>query len=63
MQNYGMEQSSWTVINNDIEDGINRSRYARLGNTCEYWCNQVELEMTLRQILNIIETGQDAVRH
>jgi hypothetical protein len=44
---------------NDIEDGFNRSRYSSYGSIGEYLCNQDDLEMTLQQVLNAIETGRD----
>ena len=48
---------------NDIEAGFNRSRYTSYGKIDEYLCNQDELEMTLQQILNMLDTGRDlAVR-
>jgi len=44
---------------NDIEDGFNRSSFDRYGIIKEYWCNQDELEHTLQQLLDILDTGDD----
>ena len=48
---------------NDIEEGFNRSRYSAYGAIDDYWCNQDELELTLRYLLNALEQGSDLVRH
>lgn len=45
---------------NDIEEGFNRSHYSNFGIIDDYWCNQDELEETLQNVINVIETGQDA---
>lgn len=42
---------------NDIEDGFNYSAYSNFGTIDEYWCNQDELEQTLKNISYRIETG------
>ena len=47
---------------NDIEDGFNRSRYSAHGTIDDYWCNQDELEITLRYLMNALEQGTDLVR-
>jgi hypothetical protein len=47
---------------NDIEEGFNRSRYSAYGTIDDYWCNQDELEVTLRYLLNALEQGSDLVR-
>lgn len=44
---------------NDIEEGFNRSKYSEHGEIGEYFCNQDDLEMTVQQIINILETGRD----
>ena len=46
---------------NDIESGFNRSHYERYGTILpeEYWCNQDELEMTIRQLIGIVATGEN----
>jgi hypothetical protein len=43
---------------NDIEDGFDYSSYTVAGKLAEYYCNQYELEMTVRNILSRIETGK-----
>ena len=43
---------------NDIEDGFNRSRYAKYGEIGQYFCNQDELQWTIRHILNEINDGE-----
>jgi hypothetical protein len=47
---------STVVWFNDIEDGFNRSRYDRFGSISqtEYWCNQDELQQTIRQMMGIV---------
>ncbi|MCD2519277.1 hypothetical protein LQ564_23530 [Massilia sp. G4R7] len=45
---------------NDIEDGFNCSSYTVTGQLAEYFCNQDELDMTVQNILTIIETGIDS---
>jgi hypothetical protein len=47
---------------NDIEEGFNRSRYNAYGTIEDYWCNQDELELTVRYLLNALEQGSDLVR-
>jgi len=47
---------------NDIEEGFNRSRYSAYGTIDDYWCNQDELELTLRYLLSALEQGSDLVR-
>ncbi len=44
---------------NDIEDGFNRSPYTHFGIIDEYWCNKDELEHSVQQVIDAIETGQD----
>jgi hypothetical protein len=44
---------------NDIEDGFNRSSYRQYGLINDYFCNQDGLEVTVQQLLAIIETGYD----
>ncbi len=54
---------SMVVWYNDIEYGFNRSRYFSYGKIDEYLCNQDELEMTVQQIADLLDTGADfAVR-
>jgi hypothetical protein len=47
---------------NDIEDGFNRSRYSDFGiiPKTEYWCNQDQLEWTVRQLMGIVATGENS---
>ena len=47
---------------NDIEDGFNRSTYSEFGviPDNEYWCNQDQLEWQVKQLMNIVATGQDS---
>lgn len=45
---------------NDIEDGFNLSRYSRYGKIDEYLCNQDDLEMTIQQIIALLDTGIDS---
>jgi len=46
---------------NDIEHGFNRSRYLHFAiiPDTEYWCNQDELEWTIRQLMGIVATGEN----
>ena len=44
---------------NDIEDGFNCPSYVVPGKLAAYYCNQDELEMVVRNVLTIIETGID----
>jgi hypothetical protein len=52
---------STVVWYNDIEDGFNRSHYSRFGtiDENEYWCNQDNLECVIRQLMNIVMTGEE----
>ena len=43
---------------NDVEEGFNTSRYTRYGFIDEYWCNQDELEWTVRNLLEESLNGQ-----
>ena len=52
---------STAIWYNDIEEGFNCSSYAVAGKLAEYYCNQDELEMTVRNILARIETGTASV--
>ena len=47
---------------NDVEEGFNRSRYSTYGTIDDYWCNQDELEVTLKYLMNALEQGADIVR-
>ncbi len=47
---------------NDIEDGFNRSSYTKYGKIDDYWCNQDELELTVRYLMNAIDHRTDLVR-
>ena len=47
---------------NDIEEGFNRSRYSEYGTLDDYWCNEDELEVTVRYLSNALERGNDLVR-
>ena len=38
---------------NDIEDGFNRSCYSTYGRIDDYWCNQDELEVTVREEIDL----------
>jgi len=42
---------------NDIEDGFNISSYKTMGTIQEYWCNQDDLEHSVQQVLNLIESS------
>jgi hypothetical protein len=46
---------------NDIEHGFNRSCYANCGTipADEYWCNQDDLDQTVRLLMGIVATGVD----
>jgi hypothetical protein len=48
---------------NDIEEGFNRSVYARWGVIDGYWCDQDELESAVQHVLTLVETGIDRPRH
>jgi hypothetical protein len=48
---------------NDIEEGFNRSVFRSWGVIGEYVCDEDDLEMVLRHIAALIETGHDAPRH
>ena len=48
---------------NDIEEGFNWSRYSKRGVIGDYWCNQDELQWTIGQVLDFINTGQEGIRH
>ena len=50
---------SMVIWFNDIEDGFNRSSYARYGIIKDYWCNQNELERAIQEVLDIIDTGYE----
>jgi hypothetical protein len=45
---------------NDIEDGFNCSGYRQYGVIEDYLCNQDELEITVQQLLTVVEVGCDA---
>ena len=47
---------------NDIEEGFNRSRYTAYGSIDDYWCNQDELELTVRYLMSALEQGSDLLR-
>lgn len=51
---------STAIWYNDIEEGFNYSSYTVAGKLAEYYCNQDELEMTIRNILSRIETGKES---
>ena len=42
---------------NDIEEGFNRSPYATEGIIGDYRCNQDDLQLPVRQLLDEIDTG------
>lgn len=42
---------------NDIEEGFNISTYKSIGNITEYWCNQDELEHSVEQLLNLMNSS------
>ena len=46
---------------NDIEDGFNRSRYARWGEIGEYSCDQNQLEWAVQCLLDEIDGKRPAV--
>jgi hypothetical protein len=46
---------------NDIEEGFNRSRYSAYGTIEDYWCNQDELELTVRWLADALGRGTDLV--
>jgi hypothetical protein len=52
---------SQVVWYNDIEEGFNRSTYRVFGkiHDDEYWCNQDDLEMQVRQLMHLVESGYD----
>jgi hypothetical protein len=43
---------------NDIEEGFNCSRWIQFGQIDEYWCNQDQLEWTVQELLDTMQTGQ-----
>ena len=43
---------------NDIEDGFNHSGYSLLSVIDDYWCNQDELNWTVQNLLDEIQTGK-----
>jgi hypothetical protein len=47
---------------NDIEEGFNRSNYSAHGVIDEYWCNDDELEWTVKYLLTAIERGHDILK-
>jgi hypothetical protein len=47
---------------NDIEDGFNRSRFTVFGLIDDYWCNDDELDVAVRYLLNALTGGHDLVR-
>ncbi|WP_395016495.1 hypothetical protein [Dongia sp.] len=44
---------------NDIEDGFNCSHYSSYGQIGEYWCNQDDLDISVRKLLGRIDDGYD----
>ena len=46
---------------NDIEEGFNRSRFKTPGEIEDYWCNQDELEITVRNLVSAMEREADLV--
>jgi len=42
---------------NDIEDGFNTSTYLEYGDIGEYWCNQHDLDHSVRRLKTFVETG------
>ena len=44
---------------NDLEDGFNRSVYSRYGLIDDYWCNQDELDITVRYLASVLRGGND----
>lgn len=46
---------------NDIEEGFNRSKYSTHGEIQDYWCNQDELEVAVKYLLNAIDHDADLV--
>ncbi|HUA99408.1 MAG TPA: hypothetical protein VMA34_13850 [Terracidiphilus sp.] len=52
---------STVVWYNDVENGFNRSRYARFGTIPqgEYWCNQDELQWTIGQLRGFVVSGEN----
>jgi hypothetical protein len=51
---------STAIWYNDIEEGFNYSSYTVAGKLAEYYCNQDELEMAVRNILARMETGKES---
>jgi hypothetical protein len=47
---------------NDIEDGFNISHYSIYGQINECWCNQDDLDMSIRQLLARIDDGYESPR-
>jgi len=47
---------------NDIEHGFNRSQYLKFGQIPQdgYWCNQDDLEVQIKQLMDFVATGRDA---
>ena len=67
---YGREGQGFWVVGlsgtsvvwyNDIEDGFNRSQYKVHGEIQDYWCNQDELQVTVRYLVNAIDHEADLV--
>lgn len=46
---------------NDVEDGFNRSKYTTHGEIEDYWCNQDELDVTMKFLLSALEHDADLV--
>lgn len=47
---------------NDVEDGFNRSTYSEYGviPENEYWCNQDDLELQVKQLMDVVATGHES---
>lgn len=68
---YGVERCGFWVVGligstvlwcNDIEEGFNRSRLKSFGRIDDYWCNQDELEVAIRFLLNALKQAHDRLR-
>jgi hypothetical protein len=46
---------------NDIEDGFNRSHYETHGAIRDYWCNQDELDVAVKYLVNAMDHEADLV--
>jgi hypothetical protein len=65
-QTYGKEGGGFWVVAvvghrviyyNDIEEGFNISKFTKHGTIDEYWCNQDDLGVAVKELFGLIEFG------